>query len=213
MPKPPEHPEHPFGEDSPRGCGDDECSCGECTDPDGIVEQPVDWAVISRRYEMALADYRLDRGHVLWPAVAAAVDASLSICDPVGLLAGNTNPCAWRAYERIAVRLWSELWMVMLDTIGEREGMLSLHQQQVHEAVWSVLDEELGEPASVSDSNADDRRFAEIIENAFGATPGTHIAPVNRNDVSAVRRDRVELMVQLLAERLADFPWGSDEPF
>jgi len=203
------------GEGDECACG--ECTCGECADPDDDpydgTDEAVDWAVLARRYEIALADYRLDRGHLLWPAVAAAVDAAFTICDPVAQLWRNSNPGAWRTYERAAARIWSGLWSTMLDTIGDRPDVLSLQQQHVHDVVWSVLEDEYGDIGTVSQSVVYERQFAEIIDHAFGGFGGAS-SGVPRSDSSfSLRPDRVALMVQLIAERLADFPWGSDEPF
>ena len=198
---------------APGDCAPGECTCGECDDMSEFEGAPVDWVLAARRYQIALADYRLDRGHLLWPAVAAVVDAAFVMCDPVGLLSSNTNPGASFAYERAATRVWSGLWSAMLDTIGDRSGVLSLQEQQVHDVVWSTIDDEFGDEEPVSADVADDRRFAEIIEHAFGAFTHQSAVPNRADSAFSIRADRVTLMVQLLSERLADFPWDSDEPF
>ncbi len=186
---------------------DDSCTC-------------LDMNGMRRLYRIALADSRLGRGGILWPRVAAVVDAAFMLGDPVHASDPEGDPDTHEVYADTAVGTWADLISAMFESLGlqegeQHEGVMRLSEVQVREVVGNRLIEEFESEASDDDAYVSEVQFAEIINQEFGVTipVGTPASPtVTRDSTRSIDWERVDLMVRLIHARLAEFPW-EHEPF
>lgn len=180
----------------------------------------INWDKMYRMYRVALADFRLFRGEVIWPKVAAVVDAAFVLGDPIHASDPGGDPNTHLVYEDVAVRVWTYLISEMFDSLGTDQGTMRLTEGRVRDIVGEQLIQEFQANSDGVDDFASEVEFADIINREFGVTipvgtPAAQTAaPAGTMSETGARIDwdRVDLMVRLIHGRLAEFPWET-EPF
>jgi hypothetical protein len=136
---------------------------GNRTFSDGQVES---------MYRIALADYRLERGHILQPVLAMIVESSTFLVNPAGVqFCGEDAQCAGE-YDRMNARIWFRLCATALDAddhflkanvvrtvvVEEFEGAfdVAVPDPEVDHQFWDVITTEFGDEPTVSTEVAED---------------------------------------------------------
>ncbi len=189
----------------------------ECDDSCDESCEEIDREGLSRMYQIALVDFRLYRAGLLWPMVAAVVDAAFVLGDPVRASEPGGNPNTHLVYEEVTVSVWHDIIAAMFSSLEDDHRCMRISEQQVREIVGEALVAEFDKSNVENDAYVNEVQFAEIIGQEFGVTipVGTPVSRSTTASATAPRIDweRVDHMVRLIHGRVREFPWGDDEPF
>jgi len=197
--------------------------------------------VLMRRYEVALADFRLDRSEWIWPCVAAVVNAAFVLFDPVGLMTLCDEEAVGHRYDGAAARVWDAVCRALLESVGEEDDVVTVEREHVVLHLWTCLlaefdgaatlpaDDELDDELLDAEprDNRVDEAFVEIIAGEFGEDAAAAARGLTLSDLLGgavppgmveaagltIDSERVRAMADAIHARCGRlrFPWSTEE--